>query len=273
MPTSSPQSRLFHAVFLDDAREASKALTAGAFVNHSEKTGATPLHQCRSLPMLRLLLGAGADPVLPDSAGRLPLETALAGGYRHVAWRLFQVGGVPRPRQARVLRLACQFPSARLVRALLALGVPPNDVDVDGQGCTPLMRLLDSPQALSAEAERVLGVLLEAGASWDATSSNGATPRQALNRLAHQAHRWPRAIQEFLLRMSGFRVGSRQARLSRYLDLAASRPPGQDPGRERFHPQPGHASGAGTTPAPKPKPEPEHQRDSRSSSGSSGFSQ
>lgn len=220
MRSSSAQFRLSQALVNDRPSEARTALVDGASVQRQDWAGTHALHRCRSLEMLTVLLASGADPSQADHSGRLPLEAAVATGYRAVAWRLFQATDIPMSRRGLVLRLACRYPFARLVQALLALGVSADAPD--GQGRSPLLCLLQSPLALSAEAERVVGVLLSAGASWEVTARNGLTPRQVLDYRIRCARyqRWSWAVREALLRMGGYRIASRHARLERLASLA-----------------------------------------------------
>jgi len=50
--------------------------------------------------VLRVLLEAGADPNLPDLAGRTPLGVAVAGGHEEAAALLREAGGQEQPPEA-----------------------------------------------------------------------------------------------------------------------------------------------------------------------------
>lgn len=211
---------LASAVAADDPNAVAYYLNENAQADQQDWSGATLLHRCRSLQVLRLLLEAGADPNRPDTAGRFPVEAALARGERAVAWTLFEASSIPAHRLPVLLRLACDHPSSRVVSALLEAGVCPNAAD--GKGRTPLFRLLRGRHALSPEAVRVACDLVDAGANWDAATHFGSTPRDELRQRHSQAwwRQWGWKASELFWRAGGLRPGSRRARLNHLVALS-----------------------------------------------------
>lgn len=77
-------------------------LAKGATLDAQNLTGFTPLHhaaEAGSLEAARVLLEAGADPTLPNTAGRTPAETARSNQFPELASLLETAARNDKPRQ------------------------------------------------------------------------------------------------------------------------------------------------------------------------------
>jgi len=119
-----------------------------------DTTGATPLllgAQASDVPLMRLLIERGANPLLATADGTTPLMAAAGIGYdegRHTWWT--------------------ETSSLEAVRLLVSLGGDVNAVDQSGN--TPLHG------AALTGANSVVRFLVERGARLDATNKQGMTP-------------------------------------------------------------------------------------------------
>jgi len=86
--TSKLDARLLKAALYGNLDELQECLSGGANVNVRNEHGATPLFlsALHGFPELaRVLLDAGADPLIPNKSGKRPREVALANDHRDVA--------------------------------------------------------------------------------------------------------------------------------------------------------------------------------------------
>ena len=122
--------------------------------------------------LARELLAAGANPNAEDEQGQPLLQWAMKRGDRGAFRLLLSLGADPARgnRDGRTaLHLAAMGKDPGWLEALLERGMPP-DTPNTVTGATPLY------DALRADSEGNLGVLLRAGARLDVADRNGTTP-------------------------------------------------------------------------------------------------
>jgi ankyrin repeat protein len=116
--------------------------------------GATPFWvaaQTLDLPLMRLLVASGADPLLPNKTGDTPLLAASGLGIEKPG----ESPGTPQE-------------VADAVKLLLSLGANPNTVDEDGNTALHGVAMWGSPGAVEQ--------LVAAGAKLDVKNARGLTP-------------------------------------------------------------------------------------------------
>ena len=202
------RSALHLAVAAGDAELAERLLDRGADPNARDAHGLAPLHLAlqldgaRAEPLLRLLIRAGANPLVATATGETALGLALASKQPDVAHWL---NWTPWPLPLRRLRgadlpAAASIGDVAAVERLLALGLPLDSEDA--HGATALIRAAGSGHAalvvrllelgadaahvahsgvhclaaaVSAQREAVVRTLLSHGIAADTRMAGGAT--------------------------------------------------------------------------------------------------
>jgi 26S proteasome non-ATPase regulatory subunit 10 len=215
-------SSLNEALRRQDFEDVRQWLSHSSSLFERDWAGRSPLHAVSSVPLVKLLLGAGANLNAKDNAGLTAFDVALRKGNTAVALALLQAGAQP---SATSLHWAAWKGSVRLAEALLAKGLSATGQDARGQ--SPLHWVFRSSHSgVPVHAEGMVRLLLENGASWETPDRQGKTPRDLLD--AHKAKlaQWPvrlaQTAQIFWLRMVGKKTLSATQRLMRLEKVAPS---------------------------------------------------
>jgi ankyrin repeat protein len=165
----------------NDVSRVHELLARGANVNERTKTGETALYEAiewintkhDNLPLVDLLLKAGADPNERSIFNATPLDLSLTRDHLNpaVTLRLLRAGStVPKgcDGQDGVVSLATQDSSVEVIAALISTGASPNCQNPGGM--TPLHWA-----ALNGQADRTK-TLLEGGANPTLRNREGKTP-------------------------------------------------------------------------------------------------
>ncbi|HEX4479162.1 MAG TPA: ankyrin repeat domain-containing protein [Rudaea sp.] len=172
-------SLLAHCVGAGNLRLTRELLTRGIDPNSRDHLGRTPLFACLPLQkdvaidMIKLLIGAGANPDVTAANGETPMGLALARPEPQLQqWLNWHAWKLPlRALRSEDLLLAASAGDVSAVSKLLGLGF---SIDVaDAQGATPLLR------AAGKDHADVVAFLLDNGADAKRAAGSGATALSA----------------------------------------------------------------------------------------------
>ncbi len=169
---------------INDFKEATALLAAGANPHAKDKEGCTPLHwaaEHNALQTVKVLLAAGADPHAKDKEGYTPLHSAASADAHQTAQVLLDAGADPHAKDKEgdetPLHSAAVTDAHQTAAVLLAAGANPHAKDKVGY--TPLyyaaMTATDTHQ-MAQDAHQTAAVLLAAGANPHAKDKVGYTP-------------------------------------------------------------------------------------------------
>lgn len=171
-PVSPPRTgTALHAACLEDNITAvQQLLHAGANVNARDSVGLTPLSQCKSYEVVKLLLDAGADVHTTSDNGSSPFLALVHRADPSAVQLMLQAGPDIHARNINntmPLHIACQSNKADVVQLLLQAGA---DVNAKNKwNVTPLH------WACEVNKADVVQLLLAAGADTKATDVDGET--------------------------------------------------------------------------------------------------
>ena len=179
--TDANLTPLMLAARINDISRVRNLIAHGANVNERAKTGETALYEAiewldtkhDNLPLVDLLLKAGANPNEPSIFNATPLDLSLTRDHSNpsVTLRLLQAGSlVPKgcDGQDGLVSLATQDSSVEVIAALISAGASPNCKNPTGM--TPLHWA-----SLNGQADRIK-VLLRGGADPTLRNQDGKTP-------------------------------------------------------------------------------------------------
>lgn len=163
---------IHRAVLSSDAAAVRRALAEGADVNaRAEGDGRAPIHLAAAFEdpaTLHVLLDAGAQPSVADSAGLTPLHIAVYGRRWNILDELLRRGANPNAIDARKttpLTLAVGFdrtPDARAVRSLLRAGGDPDLAPPGSNSARDRVRVL--AEGIGTQFPAYLAIMSASGA-------------------------------------------------------------------------------------------------------------